>query len=678
MQNTIDAITEEKNKLEEDFDTLLNQHSPPAFDACNYQPHPSHFNLDYFKVYFASMFTTFPFISFLMDLFLPISYLRKIRARATTAKWLKKAALIRTFIVDIYWKTRNPKFIPLTQLYLSIILISSGISNTGWRILQCLRIIVDKKTLKSYLLSYSFNLKSKASLIFYSLDNCDFYNHVTHVRGDNRSQIYHIVNHIIYECPENAILDTCFLYESPNRNDFGAWIQSSGHDVIQFTNQNYLHFTLGNTNAPLKYILSYTNISNIRKSQYIILTPELNISTAKTDDIIYLLDDFYAKYIQTAQRKFCFISGDQQTYSHLWKLRKAEPDYYGWLIPLPGEWHWTWHITKGIFKIFGKTFLLPFSKVLLFKNLDLEANNWHYAEDILEIITMAIFLWLKKYVPDVRDVVGFMHRCKRHKQLYEIIYLFVYYLVPYWITRSSIKYNMPDHLELWRYWIHLFIAANKYHYAIISLRHLWILKSLDPEVLASYFANRVYSSDGERGTGVALDAKLEMTNKQVKHLNTAGFFEKSLEWTAHSLNIIEPVMQEVHELLRKPKDEVGKFVNGTLADAQKLADFIESKLPKPNGTITSMVFKPKFWYMDPNVVADADVEQVAPSIKCEKSYAGLGRWYVAHQNQCDWESISEDNEVEVVETDEPSFFIDENEDPLDTSVDLATDDLDRF
>lgn len=277
-------------------------------------------------------------------------------------------------------------------------------------------------------------------------------------------------------------------------------------------------------------------------------------------------------------------------------------------------------------------------------------------------------MWLKQVVSNPDDIVQFMQDCSNNIQAYELIYMFIYYLVPYWITRSSIKYNHKNEMELWRYWIHLFIAARKKHYAIISLRHLWILKSLSPDVLQAYYSNRVFSADGLPGTGIAHDAKLEMLNKEVKHLNTAGFYEQSLAWTAHSLNIIEPVMQQVHEFLRKPKNEAAKFVNGTQLEAQKLADIISSKFPTISTHLPNARFNNKFWYPENFDINDDLLDELAPSIHVENSFAGMGRWYINHQDV--WDNSLEEDEAVVVETDEPSFWIDENEDPLDISYDV--------
>ena len=80
----------------------------------------------------------------------------------------------------------------------------------------------------------------------------------------------------------------------------------------------------------------------------------------------------------------------------MWKLRIDFPHKYFWVIPVPGEWHWTWHILQAIFIVYGEFIIFPLALKLGFKSIDLKAKNFHYAEDILEIATLALLKWVRK------------------------------------------------------------------------------------------------------------------------------------------------------------------------------------------------------------------------------------------------------------------------------------------
>ena len=166
-------------------------------------------------------------------------------------------------------------------------------------------------------------------------------------------------------------------------------------------------------------------------------------------------------------RTFVLVSGDQQTWIRMWMLRKKYADKYSWLVPIPGEWHWTWHILKAIFKIFGITILKPFADILGFSSLDLEANNFHYAEDLLQMVTIGIMQWIKQCMlkMKIENCTTWLHEIRSNKQAYELAYACIYYFISYWYTRAVIKFNVTIEFdEIWHWWIHLFIAAGKYNY----------------------------------------------------------------------------------------------------------------------------------------------------------------------------------------------------------------------
>ena len=89
-----------------------------------------------------------------------------------------------------------------------------------------------------------------------------------------------------------------------------------------------------------------------------------------------------ARVLLPAQVLICAL-GDFQVWEKLFLLHIANPERFKWMIPMPGEWHWTWHIIVAIFRIYYISILLPFAKILGFSSLDPDARNFHYAENLL-------------------------------------------------------------------------------------------------------------------------------------------------------------------------------------------------------------------------------------------------------------------------------------------------------
>lgn len=258
-----------------------------------------------------------------------------------------------------------------------------------------------------------------------------------------------------------------------------------------------------------------------------ILKPFLHRSTAKYEDIQFCLDQFYADHLEFQPQAFAFVQGDEQVFTLTWLLKMRHPSRFMWLVPVPGEWHWTWHILKGIFRLWGQYILLPFSQVLNYKSLDLDCNHFHFGEDFLQIITLALIKVMDKLLllHPTFSPTDVLHYYKRNTGVYELLYMYVYYLCPYWYTRSAIKCGDSKVLtEMWRYWLHLFIATNKYRYARMTVRFLWILNTLEDEVLQQYNKFRTFSFSGDKGTGMGVDGLNELVSNSARFLDVLRDF----------------------------------------------------------------------------------------------------------------------------------------------------------
>ena len=85
--------------------------------------------------------------------------------------------------------------------------------------------------------------------------------------------------------------------------------------------------------------------------------------------------------------------------------------------------------------------------------------------------------------------------------------------MPYWVTRSALKWNkFEDIKDLYRWWVHLFIATNKCNYVILSLKTLWVFECLNDTIKNIYDQYRVFSFSGDEGTGIAWDGLIEIVS----------------------------------------------------------------------------------------------------------------------------------------------------------------------
>jgi hypothetical protein len=239
----------------------------------------------------------------------------------------------------------------------------------------------------------------------------------------------------------------------------------------------------------------------------------LHRETKSYDDIAAIVSETWEEVGKPDGLEVSLFNGDWQTFTRMFDLILKNPGEFEYCIPFPGEWHWNWHILQAIFKIWGDYILKPLSLVLEYKSLDLKCKNFHYGEDFMEVITIALvdlMRELRELHPDM-TFIGIMHHYKANSHVYELVYLYVWHICPYWHTRAALKSaNSAVIDKYWRYWLHAFIACRKSNYAIMTMRFLWMLRFLNDDLLKIIADYRVYSFTGTKDTGILMDSLNEL------------------------------------------------------------------------------------------------------------------------------------------------------------------------
>lgn len=241
---------------------------------------------------------------------------------------------------------------------------------------------------------------------------------------------------------------------------------------------------------------------------------EVNKQTISYKDISSIVRKLWEEVGEPYGREFCIMGGDWQTFTRMFDLKLKEPEVYKYLIPFPGEWHWNWHILKGIFVVWGEYILKPFAiSVLRFKNFDLKCKNFHYAEHLFEVFTVGVaqfMISIRKKHPEMSDM-DIQSHYRENSHIYELLYMWNWYICPYWHTRSALKAGNSEVINtMWRYWLPLFITAKKHNYAIMSIRFVWMLEYLHPDIVGIMNDFRIFSFSTAKMTGIPLDGVNEL------------------------------------------------------------------------------------------------------------------------------------------------------------------------
>ena len=431
----------------------------------------SDITMDQFDGYFTHLLRKYPILAFFVQLLLSITHIHKAKASATSSQWKQWAALYKCFILEVVLRSKNAKATFRTPILLGLLCIYGNVSDSVWHVLRMLRIVCLRSTIEKWIRSQPITTVSSDNVTLLSFDNCDFYRHVTNVRTDNRSAMIHTctmfiamlchpvtieVSQIWHSCSKNQLID--FLHCD---FDFANLIATTAYSAVKsVSEQTWLKF------API------AGHSSIKKSEFVILDPILNCNTSTYVDVARTLDSFWEQYMAQSDRTFLFVSVDQACFARVWGLKKQFPQKYSWVIPVPGEWHWCWHILQGIFKIWGDYMFVPLSRTLNYLNLDVSAKNFHYAEDFLQLVTLALIRLVSELTAFHANcsITDLMNMYEQNLQVYQLVYLLSYYLCPYWLTRSAIKSGNSELVNrMWRYWLHLFIATRKTNYTQLTI-----------------------------------------------------------------------------------------------------------------------------------------------------------------------------------------------------------------
>ena len=382
-------------------------------------------------------------------------------------------------------RAKNGKLILRTTILISLILLYTKASKPLWTLLSKMRVVCSPSKLTRWIQEQPDKKINNRKVMFFSFDNCDFFRHVTNVRTTHKSTMIHTCTQIVADIEEEHDLNPEDLWNKVEQEEFVEMLCGDFDTANAIANEAFSSISEVVASDWLKFA-PVEGLESDFSADITIMQPLIPCNTSTYDDVNRILVDFHANHIKEGATCYAFVSVDQACHSLVWNLKKRHPHRFSWVVPIPGEWHWTWHILKAIIKVWGASHFVPWSKVLGFAAFDVDCKVFHYGEDFLQIVTIALHAVVKKLMTSLacNTCLELLHKVHGHSQLYEVIYMLVYYLCPYWYTRSAIKRGKYEIVNnLWSYWLHLFIATKKWKYIQLTIRFQYVLQSLDPEVV---------------------------------------------------------------------------------------------------------------------------------------------------------------------------------------------------
>ena len=74
LEDDIRTLRQEKTNVENEFEAFKEAQNPPDYNAFNYTPLSSHYNLEFFSNYFSRVTALFPFFLFLIGFFMFLTH----------------------------------------------------------------------------------------------------------------------------------------------------------------------------------------------------------------------------------------------------------------------------------------------------------------------------------------------------------------------------------------------------------------------------------------------------------------------------------------------------------------------------------------------------------------------------------------------------------------------------
>ena len=202
------------------------------------------------------------------------------------------------------------------------------------------------------------------------------------------------------------------------------------------------------------------------------------------------------------------------------------PDRWTWMLPLPGEWHFSVHVLMALHKLWFRPLVenliigLSFSKTI--KDTWTSVEVYVYYDRFYQLLISACTDYLRHVVPqqyqqDPRLLLEAVSRNHAAVYLFSFLYDFGF---PWLRLRHAIRANDFEVIDvMWPLTFHWFHATGKTNYTCMAVYVTCIRYGMKPELASLWTAMRTASLCGHRGRNVPFDLVLEKMNREAKQLS---------------------------------------------------------------------------------------------------------------------------------------------------------------
>jgi hypothetical protein len=232
-------------------------------------------NINKLDEYISGLIVKYPDVKVAMRVFFSDHFRRKRRATSTIVEWQRAASLYEAFLMDTFLRSKNSKAVMRTNLLVGMFMYHTDVSETAWRLLQRLRIVLSRDSIEKFLKSHPPNLPPAKNFKYVIFDNLDIWLHIKNVRLNNQFKMLHLVTCIILDVSHTieVFLDQIFLpYNNSESKTFTQFLLPDWSTFVTAANQSVNIITNAIPFGGLKFTLKEQN-SCIENTKIEVLKP---------------------------------------------------------------------------------------------------------------------------------------------------------------------------------------------------------------------------------------------------------------------------------------------------------------------------------------------------------------------------------------------------------------------
>lgn len=435
------------------------------------------------------------------------------------------------YVIAMLLRLRSQLNCPEIIVAVSLMAFQCHLPRKLWDVMAHLKILMGHKWTQDFLLrcvnkkiSPGFIQAESISVACY--DNCGY--HISHQyeRLNTRNEYYDTVNWYFRYIPKawepDVIPDVAYVRTayiighnmSPDYRDHTDLLDFCSHYIGSLRSDTIMEYP----NDPDLQGATRTDIG----------TPLVDCSTGSYTDncrVMWFIH-YFISLIYVASN-YIFIVGDEQTFDRMVKLKSQRPQQYWWLIPIPGEFHFTGHVLAAIYRLWWPQLLHSCSVYLQRRGVD---RDWGMAQfnrhdEFMFIIITALHRWFEHvFGPDCLMNETRMRYLCRHNATSTLLLDFMYCDgMPYAALRRLLRMSPSPRRRriinlFYAYYCMRMRSVNKYLYSMLCVHYLFMVEHLHPALYRIW--ERVYTASilGTPGRSTPLDGYMEKVNKYGKQL----------------------------------------------------------------------------------------------------------------------------------------------------------------